>query len=267
MIYFAIVHWKFKLWMRIQLNHIQNFTPEPYRIYCYSTGIDFKDYLDKFYFIENTEIKQHSVKLNILAKKIINDGKDEDLLIFFDGDAFPISEYLPFIKNKIRENKLVAIRRDENKDIFPHPSFCATTIGFWKKINGTWDKSKIFSLNGRIIEDIGSKLYKLLLQRGIDWYPLLRTNKKNFHKVFFGVYGNTIYHHGAGFRYKQAWCRYDLMKYNLLLDIVNKIPLFRWKLNIVLVNFIRSYHMKRNYRLISNAYKMIKEDDFFNKLL
>jgi hypothetical protein len=40
----------------------------------------------------------------------------------------------------------------------------------------------------------------LLEEKGIDWYPLLRTNKVNPHPLQFGVYGDLIYHHGGGFR-------------------------------------------------------------------
>jgi hypothetical protein len=29
---------------------------------------------------------------------------------------------------------------------------------------------------------------------------VLRTNRRNPHPLFFGVYGDVIYHHGAGFR-------------------------------------------------------------------
>ena len=53
---------------------------------------------------------------------------------------------------------------------------------------------------GYYITDVGSKLYKNLTENNINWYPMLRSNKVDLHPVFFAVYDNIIYHHGAGFR-------------------------------------------------------------------
>jgi len=43
-----------------------------------------------------------------------------------------------------------------------------------------------------------------------DWYPLLRSNGRNLHPIWFGIYGDIIYHHGAGFRAPVS--RYDLQQ-------------------------------------------------------
>ena len=51
---------------------------------------------------------------------------------------------------------------------------------------------------------MGGNLLGLLEERGIDWYPLLRTNKVNPHPLQFGVYGDLVYHHGGGFRRPRA---------------------------------------------------------------
>src|SRR5919198_425248 len=50
------------------------------------------------------------------------------------------------------------------------------------------------------VTDVGGNLLGLLEARGIEWYPLLRTNKVNPHPLQFGVYGDLVYHHGGGFR-------------------------------------------------------------------
>ena len=50
------------------------------------------------------------------------------------------------------------------------------------------------------MNDPGGKILKVLEERGIGWNPVLRTNSKDLHPIFFGVYGGVIYHHGAGFR-------------------------------------------------------------------
>ncbi len=54
--------------------------------------------------------------------------------------------------------------------------------------------------DGRVHDDVGSRLMLELEERGIDWQPMLRTNTKEVHPVWFAVYGHRIYHHGAGFR-------------------------------------------------------------------
>ena len=47
---------------------------------------------------------------------------------------------------------------------------------------------------------MGGNLLGLLEDAGIDWYPMLRTNKVNPHPLQFGVYEDLVYHHGGGFR-------------------------------------------------------------------
>jgi hypothetical protein len=98
--------------------------------------------------------------------------------------------------------ELTAIRRDENLgDVQPHPSFCATTVGFWKDISGDWLPGGTWiNTAGREVADTGGNLLYALRQRDIEWLPLLRTNTHNPHPVWFGVYDHRIYHHGAGFQ-------------------------------------------------------------------
>ena len=43
--------------------------------------------------------------------------------------------------------------------------------------------------------------------RGIEWRPLLRSNGTDLDPLYFGIYGDVVYHHGAGFRIpKPAAC-------------------------------------------------------------
>ena len=37
-------------------------------------------------------------------------------------------------------------------------------------------------------------------ERGIEWYPMLRSNKINPHPLQFGLYEDLVYHQGGGFR-------------------------------------------------------------------
>ena len=47
---------------------------------------------------------------------------------------------------------------------------------------------------------MGGNLLAILDNQGMTWYSLLRSNKRNLHPVFFAVYDDLIYHHGAGSR-------------------------------------------------------------------
>ena len=55
-------------------------------------------------------------------------------------------------------------------------------------------------MQGVKVRDAGGELLRKLTERNIDWFTLLRSNKKNLHPLWFGIYGNLIYHHGGGFR-------------------------------------------------------------------
>jgi len=151
-------------------------------------------------------------KLDRLAALIVSEMSqdDEDILIFLDGDAFPIRNLGPFIAEALARSPLAAIQRLELRESFPHPAFCVTTTGFWKDIHGTWDyAARPTSL---AVNDMGCRLLELLQDAGAEWLPLVRSNTFNPHPVLFGVYGGLVYHHGAGFRQPvtaqdRAWWR------------------------------------------------------------
>ncbi len=201
MIHIATVHYRTDKWIDIQMRYIEKHITEPYRIYACVSGVE-RNYADLYYFCSEEE-GRHAEKLNYLASEIIAKSNDDDILMFIDGDAFPISsELVPFVREKITKHELVAIRRDENNiDIQPHPSFCATTVGLWKQIRGDWGKGYYWvNSRGKEVTDVGGNLLKILNDNNIDWFPLTRTNKKDLHPLWFGIYGNMVYHHGAGFR-------------------------------------------------------------------
>jgi hypothetical protein len=95
----------------------------------------------------------------------------------------------------------VAVQRRENcEDLRPHPSFCATTVGFWKELGCDWTPEDWTTPTGHLFTDAGGRLAKLLEAQGIEWLPLVRSNTRNPHPLWYAVYGHRVYHHGAGFR-------------------------------------------------------------------
>jgi len=234
-IHIATVHFQSDKWINIQLRYLKKHVREPFRIYA-CTPAPAEKYSELYYFCSDYEPldrrgvrslilnklpistkksrvlqrNTHVLKLTYLARRILRDAADSDLIIFLDGDAFPISDFVEFIREKIDSHKLVAIRRDENNgDIQPHPSFCATSVGFWKRIKGDWRAGYSWrNSHGQVVSDVGGNLLKQLQDVHCDWYPLLSCNRRSVHPIWFGIYGDIIYHHGAGFRAPVS--RYDL---------------------------------------------------------
>jgi hypothetical protein len=146
----------------------------------------------------------HPGKLNHLALEICHVASDEDMIMFLDGDAFPIADPMPVLKESLQSAPLVAIRRAENLDEpQPHPSFCVTTVAAWRRLRGDWSLGPAWPAGkDSLISDVGANLLRALELSDTPWVQLLRTNGSKLHPLFFGIYGDILYHHGAGFREK-----------------------------------------------------------------
>ena len=201
MIHVATVHWRDDRWVDVQLRYLEEHLPEPYRVYAFLNGLE-EDHSAKFHYSSDENIKEHSTKLNLLSDLIGFDaGSDDDPLLFIDGDAFPIADLGPLVED-LANHPLIAVKRAEASDVQPHPSFCLTTVGFWRDLGGDWRKGGHSWTNavGREVSDVGARVLKAVDERQVDWRPLLRSNKTDAHPLFFGVYDDVVYHHGAGFR-------------------------------------------------------------------
>ena len=143
----------------------------------------------------------HPRKLNDLAAAISKEAQPDDLIMFLDGDAFPVRGLDSWLGDLLGGNRLAAVRRDENAgDIQPHPCFCVTSVGFWNEIGGDWRPGSWTTSEGQTASDVGGTLLAALNARSIPWRPILRSNAVNLHPVFYGLYEGHIYHHGSGFR-------------------------------------------------------------------
>ncbi len=144
----------------------------------------------------------HAGKLNHLAMEISEVAEDDDRLMFLDGDAFPIADPLPLIEDGLGRAPLLAVRRAENaEEPQPHPCFCVTTVGAWRRLRGDWTAGPTWpGAHGRPITDVGGNLLRRLELTQTPWVEILRTNRNNLDSLYFAIYGDAIYHHGAGFR-------------------------------------------------------------------
>jgi hypothetical protein len=202
MIHVLTVHWQSAQWIDIQLGYLQRHLHRPVRLYACLSGVP-GDHAGKFDYVSTDRIKSHGVKLNRLAAVACARAEGaEDVLVFLDGDAFPIGDLGAYLDRRLDTHPLVAVQRLENLgDCQPHPCFAATTVGLWQRIRGDWTEG--FSWNtsdGHRKTDVGGNLLRILRDQGVDWLPMRRSNGSNPHPLLFAIYDNIVYHHGAGFR-------------------------------------------------------------------
>jgi hypothetical protein len=200
-LYVATVHYRSPAWIEIQTRHLREHVSEPMQIWTSLEGIDpaygrhFDCVLD--------QRGSHAGKLNHMAFEISLVAEDDDLIMFLDGDAFPIADPMPLIESAFAAgSELVAVRRAENvEEPQPHPCFCVTTVRTWRRLPGDWTAGPTWpGARGAPTTDVGGNLLRRLEATNTSWTEVLRSNRRDLDPLHFAVYGNAIYHHGAGFR-------------------------------------------------------------------
>jgi hypothetical protein len=200
MLHVATVHYRSPRWIAIQTEHLRRHITVPMQIWTSLEGID-DAYSSSF---DHVLVQRglHSAKLNHMAMEIGAKAADDDLVMFLDGDAFPIVDPMPLIEDGLSRAPLVAVRRAENADEpQPHPCFCVSTVGTWRTLPGDWTAGYTWtSPRGVPTSDVGANLLRRLELSGLEWVQVLRSNPTELDPLHFGIYGGAIYHHGAGFR-------------------------------------------------------------------
>jgi len=240
MIHIITNHHKTIKWLDLQSKYLKENTVHNYKVYCGISEMPKELNLDELC-AGNTALKEynfdslesvknnHAYKMNYLSGLIdVAEEKENDLLVFLDPDAFPVHRgWDDFITKCLKEYPAVAISREENieplltddQKPYPHASFFATTLGFWKNNNLSWDLDPAQGASCA-----GVLLKKWFDESGHKWARLLRTNCFNLHPLNYGIYGDLIYHHGSGNRpiYDSVdiWARPELSrKYGVSLDL------------------------------------------------
>lgn len=202
MINIATVHYKQNKWVEIHNKYLKAFIDHPYRIWSFCKDITM-DIINSYkVFSDGVEDKKdiskdHWIKLNYVTNKLYtSDAKDDEIILWIDSDAFPIKPCYSFIKDKLSEYPFGAINRKENFDLFPHPSFAFSTLGFARKHNLSWEAV----LNDEKALDTGGKIYRYFEKENIPWYRMNRTKSLTDHPVMYTIYDDLVYHHCAGSR-------------------------------------------------------------------
>ena len=265
MIHILTVHWKDPKWINIQKEYIMRHLHDQYLFYAFLNDLS-EEYNKLFDYVSTEPIRDHATKLNILADLAsFNAQSEDDVLVFIDGDAFPVREVSTFVQSKLEMFPLVAIQRLENNgDVQPHPSFCATTVKFWRSIRGDWKSGYCWkNQDGIDVTDVGGNLLRNLRGKGVEWYPLLRSNTVNVHPLWFGLYGGIIYHHGAGFR--DPVCRCDMsLSRKAFHRVIPQSLLCRLRKNKRIRRMYRKVSVASSVKSLSEEiYQSIIHDDTF----
>lgn len=211
MLHIATVHYKTPQWIEIQMKHLREHISVPYQTWTSLQDIDPR-YAEHFdHVLEQGRSALHGEKLNHLALEIAHEASDEDLLMFLDGDAFPIADPMPVIADALGKAALIAVRRAENvNEPQPHPCFCVTTVGTWRGLPGDWSRGHTWpEVGGKRASDVGANLLRVLELTGTPWVELLRSNGTTINPLLFAIYGDLVYHHGGGFRKDSVLSRAD----------------------------------------------------------
>ena len=209
MIYILTNHHATPDWISLQSRILELRTSEyPYKVFCGVTDIEGelpqqpKNY--QFDPLEGT-VNRHADKMNRLFEIADADHpSDDDLIIFLDPDAFPITDkWIEGIRQVLSKFPLLAISREENiepllredQKPYPHPCFTATTYKFWKQNSLSWELNVQEGASCA-----GVMLKKWLEENNYKWAKILRSNVYDLHPLNYAVYGEMIYHHGSGNR-------------------------------------------------------------------
>src|ERR1700733_1002419 len=110
MLHIATVHWRNEAWIGIQRRYLEKHLRGPFRIYAFLNDIP-SEHRAGFDYCSTEPIREHAVKLNLLAEVIQRCASDDDLLMFLGGDAFPVSALMPLLVEKLSTHPLVAVQR------------------------------------------------------------------------------------------------------------------------------------------------------------
>lgn len=196
MIHIATAHHHVTDWLALQRSYLDRVRSEPFTLYGSLEGLpeEYDTHVDVVVGCRGN----HTGKLNHMAQVILDRAAPDDLLMFLDGDAFPVADPVPLIRDALDSTSLVAVQRRENYgDSQPHPCFCVVPARVWSALPGDWSSGYCYREDRT---DVGGNLLWLLERAGLEWTPVLRSHSLADHSLLFGVYGGILYHHGAGFR-------------------------------------------------------------------
>lgn len=187
-------------WYRLQIAALQRTTYFSHVVYSQDGG-DFKKSLvlpiqERGPYIPDPEIpyRQHGSENHVFGLNIILDyfrGTDSEYFLILDSDCFPvINNWCDKLIRSMGKFNVAAAVRYENLEVHAHPS-----AFFFKRSaldNLSFKIRKMTTITGDNYWDTAANVDA--------FFPMVRTNNTNWHRLLYGVYWDLFYHHGAGSR-------------------------------------------------------------------
>ena len=253
MLHIVTVHHRNERWIDRQLRQFQRHLKCPYKVWTSLEGIP--DFHYRKFDAVVPALGHHPGKLNLIAAEIAFREDPSDFLMFLDGDAFLVDNPFPACETLLDKYDLIAVQRSENAgDIQPHPSLAVLRVRTWSEFNGDWSMGYQWENDsGEKVSDVGGNLLRAIERTGSSWLPLLRSNQRELHPLWFGLYWDTVYHHGAGFRAPIS--RNDLLS--------SKLP-SRWRegnrIQRLSFSLGRRLLARRGAQLSASVFALLEED-------
>ena len=153
--------------------------------------------------------REHAYYLDALAERAVGAGASH--LVTLDIDSFPIDDRWIDVLAKYAppESGVAAILRVENGDsALPHPSCALIPRAFFDEYQPSFSPDSDMTREFRHFQrttnqsaDTGIRLAHILWSERLAWGKLLRTNVRNPHYLIAGIYGDVVFHLGAGARF------------------------------------------------------------------
>ncbi|HLM85864.1 MAG TPA: hypothetical protein VK272_06715 [Solirubrobacteraceae bacterium] len=153
--------------------------------------------------------RSHPAALDFLARKV---PAGFDYIVTLDNDSFPVrDDWLAVLVRECEQGAAVAgVYRNEMAPAiapFIHVSGLCVRRDDLRALGVSFGRGVGPEVEHN--QDVGQRITYELTRRGRTIAPLERSNAVNFHFLMGGLYGDVIYHHGAGSRKGMFWTSSD----------------------------------------------------------
>jgi hypothetical protein len=198
-------------WIRLCLECLERHTPDgSYAVYVWDNSAlpEQLELLEANPHVSVFSAKEHKdVRHGRALDRLLREVPDEtEYVITLDTDSFPIRDgWLENVLGRLRDGAAIAgVWRDEMApEITPyvHPSCFAVRLETLRELGIS------FAREGG--QDVGQNITAAVLEAGGTVSRLRRSNARNVHFLLAGIYGDLVYHHGAGSRHASFWTSDD----------------------------------------------------------
>ncbi len=159
--------------------------------------------------IDRLTERTHPAALDHLAAHV---PADFDYIVTLDNDSFPVrDQWLDVLVGACERGAAISgVYRDEMAPAiapFIHVSGLCIRPRDLRALNVSFGRDAGPQIEHN--QDVGQRITYELTLRGREISPLRRSNELNYHFLIGGIYGDVIYHHGAGSRKGKFWTSTD----------------------------------------------------------